>query len=32
MNLLIGAVFGQLLKLRVERNTGGVWFEFRGVR
>jgi len=22
MDLLIGAVFGQLLKLRIERNTG----------
>jgi len=25
MDLLIGAVFGQLLKLSVERNTGLVW-------
>jgi len=31
MDLLIGVVFGQLLKLFVERNTGVVWFEFRGV-
>ena len=31
MNLLIGAVLGQLLKLSVGRNNGGVWFEFRGV-
>jgi len=31
MDLLIRAVFGQLLKLSVERNAGGVWFECRGV-
>jgi len=31
MDLLIGAIFGQQLKLNVERNTGVVWFEFRGV-
>jgi len=28
MDLLIGAVSGQLLKLNMERNTGVVWFEF----
>ena len=28
IDLIIGAVFGQLLKLSVERNTGEVWFEF----
>jgi hypothetical protein len=29
MDLLNGAVFGQLLKLSVETNTGVVWFELK---
>jgi hypothetical protein len=29
IDLLIDAVFGQLLKLSVERNTGVVWFELK---
>jgi hypothetical protein len=28
MDLLVGAAFEQLLKYRVERLIGGVWFEF----
>jgi hypothetical protein len=32
MDLLIGAIFGQVIRFRVEINTGEVWFEFRGVR
>jgi hypothetical protein len=31
MNLRIDAVFGQLLKLSVEKNTGVVCFEFKVV-
>jgi len=30
MGLLMGAAFWEALKVSVERNTGVVWFEFRG--